>query len=107
MENNEDVMLYMLCAAQVAVLCIKLHVLRRRRARRWWVRPLLRGRPVFGFYYTGLNFMRDFDQEEFFQYTRMNRAKLDELVCRVSPFLRKTSIRRPLPCELRVALTLA
>jgi len=53
MENNEDVMVYMPCAAQVAILCIKLHVMRRRRrARRWWVRPLLRGRPVFGFYNT-------------------------------------------------------
>jgi len=50
--------------------------------------------------------LKETDHEEFYNYVRMTPAQFDWLLERVDPLLKKKSMRRPFPPELRLALTL-
>lgn len=79
---------------------------RGRGRRRWWVRPVNRSRKEDGHYDNLFRQLKETDHEEFFRFTRMLPNTFDQLLHLVSPFLVKKSIRKPLPTELRLALTL-
>jgi len=46
------------------------------------------------------------DEEQFFEYTRMNIRQFDYLFSLVGPMLQKKSLREPLPPRFRLAVTL-
>lgn len=46
------------------------------------------------------------DEEQFFEYTRMNTSQFDYLFSLIVPMLQKHSLRKPLPTRLRLAVTL-
>lgn len=79
---------------------------KKKRIRRWWVRPINYGRETQGIYRNLFRELRTTDQEEFFDYTRMNVQQFDYICDLVRPYLTKRSIRTPLPLQLRVAITL-
>ncbi|KAK3929806.1 Protein ALP1-like [Frankliniella fusca] len=80
--------------------------LRGRSRRRWWVRPINRVRNAQGMYHNLVQELITDDHEEFFGLFRMWPEQFNLLVRLVHPFLKKHSIRTPLPTELRVAVTL-
>ena len=75
--------------------------------RRWWVRPINRRRQQTGSYANLFREMKETDHEEFFEFTRMLPHKFDQLLEMVKPHLQFRSRRKPLPTELRLALTLS
>jgi hypothetical protein len=81
---------------------------RRRRRRRFWVRPWIQRRMIFGNYD---NLMVELAQEaegDFANFMRMEPRMFRELLERVSPRLqqRETNIRHPLEPGLKLAITL-
>ncbi|KAK3921453.1 LOW QUALITY PROTEIN: Protein ALP1-like [Frankliniella fusca] len=74
--------------------------------RRWWVRPVNRPRVARGFYDNLVNELLTEDHEEFFELFRMWPQQFELLVVLVHPYLKKNSLRTPLPTKLRVAVTL-
>jgi len=46
------------------------------------------------------------DEDQFFEYTRMNIRQFDYLFSLVGPMLQKKSLREPLPPKFRLAVTL-
>lgn len=46
------------------------------------------------------------DEEQLFEYTRMNTRQFDYLLSLVGPMLQKKSLKKPLPARLRLAVTL-
>lgn len=76
--------------------------------RRWWVKPHI-SRPMrekFGAYEKCFKYFKNQDIEEFLKYTRMEPSQFDILHEMVKGKLKKYSIRKPLPTELRLALTI-
>ncbi|XP_024890653.1 protein ANTAGONIST OF LIKE HETEROCHROMATIN PROTEIN 1-like [Temnothorax curvispinosus] len=102
--------LTVLLIAQCWNLCVMLLLakmqLKKRRIRRWWVRPVNYSRENQGVYRNLFGELRTTDHEEFFDYTRMNVHQFDYLCDLLRPYLTKRSIRTPLPIQLRVAMTL-
>lgn len=89
----------------VAVL---LMIRRRRRARRYWVRPWILRRQLFGHYE---NLMAELDREshgDFRGFLRMEPAMFHELLTRLTPRLTKvdTNFRKALEPGLKLAITL-
>jgi len=72
--------------------------------RRWWVRPmnLLRDDLHFSTFVEELKN----DADLFFRYTRMTLEIYNNLLEKLSPFLVKTSFRKPLTPEQRFLITL-
>lgn len=91
----------------VSVGIVHFNLINHRRSRRWWIRPINRNRNIDGQYGNLFLYMKQHDHEEFFEYTRMYPDKFNELVELLRPLLVKNSIRKPLPVELRVAVTLS
>lgn len=79
---------------------------KKRRKRRYKVRPLNRRRWVHGFYISYFRRMKDIDPEQFFKYTRMNKMMFDALLTRVSPLIRKINMNQALCPEERLCMTL-
>lgn len=71
------------------------------------VRLVNRTRKRDGHYDNLFRELKETDHEEFFRFTRMRPDTFDRLLELISPFLIKRSIRKPLPLELRLALTLS
>lgn len=80
--------------------------LRKQNRRRWWVRRINQQRAQHGVYNHLFKELYLTDEEQFFEYTRMNIRQFDLLLSLVGPMLQKNSLREPLPLRLRLALTL-
>ncbi|KAK3925297.1 Metaxin-1 [Frankliniella fusca] len=57
------------------------------RQRRWVVRPLYSMRRQWGAWYTKIPFMRENDEELFFNFLRVTPAIFDELLAKVRPYI--------------------
>jgi len=80
---------------------------RRKRNRRWWVRPVNCDRPIYGHHDRLFRYFHLNDGEEFYDTLRVTPEQFSLLVDLIKPFLRKHSIRRPLSTELRLGITLS
>lgn len=91
---------------------VRLHkqlIERKKRFRRWWVKPHLLGgiRNKFGLYQTLFLYFKYRDGEEFFKMMRMTAEQFEFLHNLLKDKLQKSFLRRPpLPSELRLALVL-
>lgn len=76
--------------------------------RRWWVKPHIRNimRDNYGAYEMLFLYYANNDSEEFFNMVRMDVESFWKLYNMLHLRLRKTSVRKPLSGELRLALTL-
>ena len=93
---------------------IRLHRLRRisnlarkKQARRYWVRDILRHREGFGTFHTLFEELTH-DREYFFRFLRMTPERFDHLLGLVRPKIEKnnTNFRKAIKAEERLALTL-
>ncbi|XP_011874581.1 PREDICTED: uncharacterized protein LOC105565748 [Vollenhovia emeryi] len=73
--------------------------------RRWWVRPINERRGQNGDFATLFAELKE-DPDLFFRYTRMDVDTFYELLDMVRPYLQKTSLRKPICPEQRLAITL-
>lgn len=73
--------------------------------RRWWVRPINVRRGEYGDFVTLFTELKE-DADLFFRYTRMDVDTFYELLEMVRPYLQKTSNRKPICPEQRLAITL-
>lgn len=80
--------------------------LKKKNRRRWWIRNINQQRTQQGIYNNMLKELYFTDEEQFFEYTRMNTRQFDYLLSLVGPMLQKKSLRKPLPARLRLAVTL-
>lgn len=71
--------------------------------RRWWVKPHLKKRNIFGAYKTLFLYFKNHDHEEFKKLTRLTVRQFDKLYILLKPKLQKFSYREPLHPELRLA----
>lgn len=90
----------------VVIILIILLLRKRRSLRRYWVRPLLQLRPTHGIFHSQYEFLKQHEQETFFQYTRLTVEQFDVILELVGPSLEKHSIRQPLSPEFRLFFTL-
>lgn len=74
--------------------------------RRWWVRPTNRKRWLFGLHKTLIREMREYDEEEFFRFTRMSVSTFDELLSLTQHLLQKHSQRESIAPDIRLYITL-
>lgn len=81
---------------------------RDRRRRRYWVRPWIARRPLFGQYERLLHELRDEDIPAFKNFIRMEPAMFQELITRLGPRIAKndTWYRKALDPGLKLAITL-
>lgn len=81
---------------------------RRPQFHRWWVKLHIRQqtRDLFGSYRTLFLYFMYNDHEEFYKMTRMSPDQFNILYGLIAHRLQKTSIRKPLPQKLRLAVTL-
>lgn len=86
---------------KVAVVAAK-----RRRERKWWVRPIFFERESYGAWYTLIPTMREFDLEAHFNFMRMTPESFDWLLEKVAPYISKTSRRKTISAGERLAVTL-
>jgi len=107
MDQDTLYLIYLFLTLNTAALSLCQLALKKRR--RWWVRPINRTRQKEGHFNTIFAYMKAHDHEEFYEFTRMWPQKFDQLVELVSPFLPnpKNCIRKCLPADLRVAVTLS
>ena len=68
--------------------------------------PVLKGRRLFGAWYSLIPVMREFDQEEYFKFLRMTPESFDWLLEKVRPIITKRSKREPISAGERLAVTL-
>lgn len=85
---------------------LRLKSLRRRKRRRWWVRPVYQDREKGGFYETTFQIMKSRDPEMFVKTTRMNLESFNVLFTCIGDKLQKYSFRKPISAECRLLLTL-
>lgn len=79
---------------------------KRRRERRWWVKPINRTRNELGYFNNQFKEAYETDHEEFFDMVRMTPAQYDHLCNLVRLFLTKKSLRKPISVNERIAMTL-
>ena len=81
---------------------------RERRQKRWWVRPWLLRRSLYGQYEKLMVELRDEDPAAFNNFVRMEPVSFQELLMRVGPRITKrtTWFREPLEPGLKLAITL-
>ncbi|KAK3916620.1 Protein ANTAGONIST OF LIKE HETEROCHROMATIN PROTEIN 1 [Frankliniella fusca] len=77
-----------------------------RRQRRWVVRPTFQMRSQWGAWYTKIPFMKEHDEELFFNFLRVTPAVFDELLAKVRPHLERRNIPSRIEPGERLALTL-
>lgn len=95
------------CLSWHNLLLLQWQIIKRRLTkRRWWVRPVNRLRNAQGFYHNLVQELLQNDHEEFFGLYRMWPEQFNLLVNLLHPYIKKNSIRTPLPTELRLAVTL-
>ncbi|XP_034245542.1 protein ALP1-like [Thrips palmi] len=104
--DNNDVPLETFGAALI-LLTLSVLVLKRRRRggiRRWWRHPTLIEED--GEYAKLFLPYKNTSHDRFFRYTRMEVWQFDELLKLVGPRLRRFSMRKPVPPEERLAITI-
>lgn len=74
--------------------------------RRWWVRNINQQMSQKGIYNMLFRELYTTDEEQFFEYTRMNPRQFYYLFSLVRPLLQKKKTREPLPARLRLIVTL-
>lgn len=109
--NNEidKKLLHILLMSQcrnLVLLAAKIKRLKKKKIRRWWVRPVNYPRNTQGIYNNLFRELKTTDHEEFFAYTRMSVQQFNYICDLLNPYLTKRSIRTPLPVQLRLAVTL-
>lgn len=80
--------------------------LAKRKMRRFHVSPILKGRTLYGAWYSLIPVMREFDPEEYFKFMRMTPESFDWLLEKVRPMITKHSNRVPISAGERLAVTL-
>ncbi|XP_035223705.1 protein ALP1-like [Stegodyphus dumicola] len=95
-------------AVSAKLKLILLLALRRRRNKRWWVRPIFERRLQQGDAGNLIEEMRLNDIESFFNYFRMTPSQFDELLALVGPSIQKrnSNFRQSIPEKDRLAVTL-
>lgn len=83
-----------------------INLAKRRRKRRHHVRPILQDRSLYGAWFSLIPVMREFDQEEYFNFMRMTPDCFDWLLEKVSPIISKHSNRGSISAGERLAVTL-
>lgn len=108
MEEGEYLQSEKLRCLNIAILCLqKAEKLRkRRRSRRWWVRPAYDNCKTFSEFFTLIPQLRFNDREMFFVYTRMTPERYDHLLSLVDERLKKYSLRDPVSPNERLMITL-
>ncbi|KAK3916693.1 Protein ALP1-like [Frankliniella fusca] len=76
------------------------------KSRRWHVRPMLQDRELFGAWFSLIPTLREYDQDEYFNFLRMTPESFDWLLERVSGVLAKKSNRKSISPGERLAVTL-
>ncbi|XP_051569832.1 uncharacterized protein LOC127450100 [Myxocyprinus asiaticus] len=80
---------------------------KKNKRRRWYVHPLNKTRRQDGEFALFVHHMRNTDEEMHFSYFRMCAARFDDLLKRVSPFIKHANTHRtPISTAERLALTL-
>lgn len=76
--------------------------------RRWWTRPWLLRRDDLGAYNTLMSELRVEDQDSFLNFLRMSPGVFDELVEKVTPYIKRenTTFRKAISPGMRLAITL-
>lgn len=105
-EELLNVLISAQCWTLLLMLLLAKMQLKKKRIRRWWVRPVNYSRETQGVYRNLFRELRTTDHEEFFDYSRMNVQQFNYICDLVRPYLTKRSIRTPLPLQLRVAFTI-
>jgi len=81
--------------------------LKNKNRRRWWVRHVNKKRLQQGIYNNLFRELYITDEEQFFEYTRMDITQFNYLFSLLQPSLQKQNfIREPLPPRLRLIVTL-
>lgn len=93
---------------KVEILKLKLLLRKKRKVRRWWIKPHIAPnmRDTFGAHKKLFKYFLISNHEEFFKFTRMSVQQFEHLNNLLAPRLQKRSRRKPLPPEIRVAVTL-
>uniref|UniRef100_A0A914V4L2 DDE Tnp4 domain-containing protein n=1 Tax=Plectus sambesii TaxID=2011161 RepID=A0A914V4L2_9BILA len=78
---------------------------RKRATRRWWVHPIGQLRQTVGEFHHLYRQLRQYP-DKFYEYFRMSPASFDLLLSKLSPQLRKTSMRPAISTEERLVVTL-
>jgi hypothetical protein len=81
---------------------------KKRRPRRWWVKPWIRRREQLGASTQLLVELAAEDSDSYRNHLRMSEAQLDFLLQKVSPLIQKadTFLRPALPAKLKLQITL-
>jgi len=93
----------------IELICRKiLETRKKRRPRRWWVKPWIRRREQLGASTQLLVELAAEDSDSYRNHLRMSEAQLDFLLQKVSPLIQKadTFLRPALPAKLKLQITL-
>ena len=83
-------------------------LLKNRRRKRQWVRPINKDRARESEFFRLVKDMKTNDPDAFFTYMRMNPTTFDELLEELRPHIERqsTNMREPISAEERLAVTL-
>ena len=97
-----------LISLDLAEECRKiLETRKKRRSRRWWVKPCIRRREQLGASSQLLVELSAEDSDRYRNHLRMSEVQLDFLLQKVSPLIQKADALRPaLPAKLKLQITL-
>ncbi|KAJ8667897.1 hypothetical protein QAD02_009560 [Eretmocerus hayati] len=96
-------------AASSMIINLRKIQIKKKRLRRWWVKPLLEPavRSAFGGYARIISYLKDNDHEGFYKLFHMGPDNFDRIHDLVAPMIQKQVIRRePISTEIRLAATL-
>uniref|UniRef100_A0A1Y1MU88 DDE Tnp4 domain-containing protein n=1 Tax=Photinus pyralis TaxID=7054 RepID=A0A1Y1MU88_PHOPY len=102
MMDDDEVFAAFLLLTTAAMLYLK----RKKRVRRYKVRPINRNRIVHGQFHKRVRRMREMDHEQYFKYTRMTPAVFDNLLSIVGPHLQRHKKKSHISPAERLTLTL-
>ncbi|KAL1488582.1 hypothetical protein ABEB36_015045 [Hypothenemus hampei] len=79
---------------------------KKRRKRRYKVKPINRQRKLYGQYEKLFKNMKENDPEQFFKYTRLSSEQFDFLLALIDPHIKKNKSKNPLSPSHRLSITL-
>lgn len=104
---NQRRYLALQCLIGASLLLLRKYKMKRKRKnRRWWIRPINLLKTQQSHFYNLYNEMRLSDPDSFFNYTRMTATMFDKLLQLVECKLRKNSNRPSISPACRLLLTL-